>query len=741
MPVEPSQLDSKSVADSANQQPAGPWQSFWRLVVRFDASKITPGIALRNTVGIAVPLIVGVAIGSPLGAVAVATGALNVAYSDGSDAYRQRATRMLASCILTSAAVFLGGLAGKHHVAVAIAAAVAAFAAGLVVALGPAASDLGVITLVTFIVYSLQSLSVRQACYASALAFSGGLLQTVLALIFWPVCRYEPEKRLLAQFYSQLSALARTRTGSAEAPPGSASSTQARLGLSAIERDRTLEGNRYHSLLNQAERIRLCLHILSRLRRRIERDIGGASFALLLNDLLVSSAAVLSSISNILAGNDSAELARDQASQVGSVAEVLREQELKGLAPFLNALVRDAQFQADALIGQLRAAVDLADHAMPKGNLLFERKEAAKPLNLRVANRLAVLRANLTLRSTAFRHAIRLAVCVALGEMAGHALGWRRSYWLPMTVAIVLKPDFTATFSRGVLRLTGTFGGLLLATVLVHLIDPGLFGDVILIALFMYALRSVGPANYGIFVVSITGMIVLLMAMTGIPPTQVVAARALNTTVGGVLALAVYWAWPTWERTQVGELFAQMLDTYRLYYREIAQAYKGESDASPPALDRPRLDARLARSNVEASVDRLSAEPGVNAAQLALLTAMLASSHRLIHAFMALEAGLHASHPAPPREASRTFAADVELTLYFMAAALRGSTSVKGKLPDLREDHRKLVHSGDPMTERYALVNVEADRVTNSLNTLAEQVFRFKSMQRYSRSLNLGLLP
>jgi len=35
-----------------------------------------------------------------------------------------------------------------------------------------------------------------------------------------------------------------------------------------------------------------------------------------------------------------------------------------------------------------------------------------------------------------------------------------------------------------------------------------------------------------------------------------------------------------------------------------------------------------------------------------------------------------------------------------------------------------MVQSGDPKIERYALVNVEADRMVNSLNTLREQVLK-----------------
>jgi len=108
-----------------------------------------------------------------------------------------------------------------------------------------------------------------------------------------------------------------------------------------------------------------------------------------------------------------------------------------------------------------------------------------------------------------------------------------------------------------------------------------------------------------------------------------------------------------------------------------------------------------------------------------LLTRILASSHRLAHAMMALEAGLSASNPLPARPPLLPFANDVELTLHSLAAALRGSPLRREELPDLREDHHALIHSGDALTERYALVNVETDRITNSLNTLAEEVLRW----------------
>ena len=109
-------------------------------------------------------------------------------------------------------------------------------------------------------------------------------------------------------------------------------------------------------------------------------------------------------------------------------------------------------------------------------------------------------------------------------------------------------------------------------------------------------------------------------------------------------------------------------------------------------------------------------------ARLTALETILANSHRYIHAIMALEVGILRSPVAPARPAFREFAHAVDATLYFLAAYLRGSPSEPGDLPDLRALHQALVQSGGPGVERYALVNVETDRVVNSLNSLALEI-------------------
>lgn len=593
----------------------------------------------------------------------------------------------------------------------------------MLVAIGTTAGDIGVISLVTLVVFAAQPLPPERALSAGLLAAAGGLLQTFLALALWPLRRYEPERRALGNLYLGLARAAAGRFKASEAPPASAQSTEARKSLATLGRDRTLQGERYRALLNEAERIRLSLLTLARLRSRIRRESEDSTHAPTLDQYFESFSTLLECIGSVLLSGAAGQAPPECLRLLHSSPDL---PEPEAASPFLKAVLRDARFQIAALGGQLRSAFDLVTHSTPTGRADFEEREARKPWKLRVAGSLATLRANLTLESAACRHAVRLAVCVALGTALGRGLDVRRAYWIPMTIAIVLKPDFTSTFSRGVLRIAGTLAGLALATVLFHAAPLSLATQVGLIAVFMFLLRCIGPANYGVFVVAVSALVVLLIALTGVAPDQVIAARALNTGIGGALALLAYLIWPTWERTRAPEALAHMLDSYRDYFHLIAETRAAPHAVLAPEMDRTRQVGRLARSNFEASVDRIAAEPRAPVELMSALTDILAGSHRMVHAMMALEAGIATSEPVPDREAFRKFANDVEKTLYFLAAALRGFKALPGDFPDLRAGHSALLRSGDCEARRYDLLNVETDRLTDSINTLRERITLLK---------------
>jgi uncharacterized membrane protein YccC len=314
--------------------------------------------------------------------------------------------------------------------------------------------------------------------------------------------------------------------------------------------------------------------------------------------------------------------------------------------------------------------------------------------------------------------------------MLGRAFDWRRSYWIPMTIVLVLKPEFAVTFSRGVLRITGTIAGLLLATALFHFLPIHTATEIILITIFTFLMRWTGPANYGVFAVMISALVVLLLTINGVSPKEVILARGINTAAGGVLALIAYLAWPTWERSRMGDTMAALLAAYREYFLAVERSYIEKGTTDNLALERPRQNTRTARTNLESSLDRLAAEPGVTPEQINRVNAMLTSSHRFVHAIMALEAGLPLTPAVPAREEFRVFAGDVEKTLALLEEVLSGGKVAERKFPNLREDHNWLIAAGDPEKQRYALVNIEADRMTNSLNTLREEILEWAKMRR-----------
>jgi uncharacterized membrane protein YccC len=384
----------------------------------------------------------------------------------------------------------------------------------------------------------------------------------------------------------------------------------------------------------------------------------------------------------------------------------------------------------DALAGQLRAAMQLAGDVTPAGLEATERREKTLPWRMRFTSNLPRLVANLSLQSAVCRHAIRMAVAVAIAEIVSRSLETPRAYWLPMTTVLVLKPEFTVTFTRGLLRIAGTIAGLLLATAMFHFLPPGVGLEVVLIGAFVFLLRWAGPANYGIFGVAVSALVVLMIAITGVSPGTVILPRGLNTIMGGSLALLAYVVWPTWERMQVGEMMARLLDSYRIYFVKLQDVIAGREGASTADLDKLRLASRLARTNAVASVDRMQAEPRTRPQEIALLNGMLASSHRFIHAVLSVEAAILSAGRPAIRDEFRVFAADVNKILEALAAELRGSRTPIERWPDLREDHRRLTANPLSAGEQYTLVNVEADRMTNSLNTLREQVERWRRLKR-----------
>lgn len=710
-------------------------QSFWSPLWSFDRSRMDVWVGLRSALGVGASMALGFWLGSPTLGLCIALGALNACYSDNSDSYSFRLRRMLRASIVTGLLVLLASISAHSPVLSLILVTLLAFAAGYSVVLDTVTADLGVVAIATFVIFGAEPSSFDVALKLSLFALLGGFLQMALALSLWPLRRYRPERRALAAMFADIARLAVSSGDSESIPAGSHQSTKTYESLSSIAEDARPEGRRYRSLMTQAERLRLRLLSLDRLRKRIERERPGHEFQQILSDFQTKESRLLLNVAEVIRDEESDKVARSFLQELDAVTTKLRDLIPAQDSAFLRAVLSDALRQMEGAVGQSRAIIELAERTTTAGLAASNRKEMQRPWRYRFRGTVATLRANFTFESTGFRHAVRLAVCVAIGEVISHMLSVQRSYWVPMTVAIVLKPDFSGTFNRGLLRIGGTVVGLLLATALFHVLPPRPVTEIILMVFFTFLVRSAGSANYGIFAISVSAVVVLLVALTGVAPKDVILARGINTFVGGLIAMVAYALWPTWERTQLSEVVARMLDAYRNCFIAVVSLSVQENSYSDQEMERLRQRTRLARSDFHASMGRYLAERGSTPEHREFLAAITASSNRFAHAMVALEADSPLKLGDEQKVAFENFAKKTTRTLVLLAEALRGKNIPNNEFPDLRAAYVELEKSKASDQDIYSVLFSETDRMTNSLNTSKEYILKrlFVSRKDLSR--------
>src|SRR5262245_30870301 len=109
--------------------------------------------------------------------------------------------------------IFIGSLAGHSDVAEIVAATLIAFTSGLVVAVSPAAAFVGLQCVVAVLVASGFPSDPSGAAIRAAIVFGGGLVQTLLVVLIWPLRRFSVERQTIAAAYRSLGSYAANLRG------------------------------------------------------------------------------------------------------------------------------------------------------------------------------------------------------------------------------------------------------------------------------------------------------------------------------------------------------------------------------------------------------------------------------------------------------------------------------------------------------------------------------------------------
>jgi uncharacterized membrane protein YccC len=440
-------------------------------------------------------------------------------------------------------------------------------------------------------------------------AFCGGALwATLLTLALWPLHPFLPARRAVAGAYQALAQLTRDLRGLLNGPPADAAAWELharahrRAVREAIENARTQVMDTLRARGATGARAAQSL-----IRLETADQIFGAMIAL--GELLENA-----SPSEHAAAARMLRRLRPLLTLLADVILTDDAQAYRRIARAIDRLAAEAvplaandplRALTDRIVERLRIAQTLAVPA----NLLPGVDASGRPPPLR-RRLVQPLRVNLRWQSAALRHATRSAVASA--PALAFTMLWFTPYdhWLTITIIATMQPNFALTYTRVVERVLGTaLGGVVAALV-------GLFcTSQIAVAAAMFPLAVVAftirAVSLGLFMTALTPLVVLLVE-TGEPDTSewvIAAARALLTTIGGLVAVAASLSlWPSREPMRVAAEAAGAVAAHGRYAEATFGWLLGRVDAA--SVDRARRDAGVASNTFEATMNRALLEPG-----------------------------------------------------------------------------------------------------------------------------------
>ncbi|MFD3871208.1 FUSC family protein [Streptomyces sp. NPDC058623] len=656
---------------------------------------LEPLVALRAAVGLALVIAAGLALLGPGAAVSSAFGAFMAAIATFQQSWRPRPVLALASGLTLAVSTFVGYLVGAAQTGLfLLLLALWAFVAGLLWAAGPTAGIIASGNVAIMLVTVTLPTSVPQAAGHAAMIAAGGVVQALLIVLF-PIRRWGAHRDALADALAAEADYARRLRHDPVAPFDPEPLMKARAAATVTVRQARRRPAELHGARGLAERIRPVLASLA------DPAVGAPAEGPArdrVRELLAAAAAVL----------DAAARAIRQGEPVRPPAPapaVLK-------APDLPELLDGAPLRAARRLAALLD--DVLETAEPGSGRTADPAEAMlRPtLPRMVPHVLRAVRAELRPGSPVLRHAVRVTVVACAGYLIGGALPFGHGYWAPMASVMVMRPDFSQTWSRAVARFGGTLVGVGVATAIVQLAQPGMYLSgflAVLSAGLMYVLMRTGYAVAQTFV---SAYVVFLLGMGGVRWDQTVPDRIALTLVGGVLAMVGYALYPAWETPRLRTRLADWVAAVGRYAAAVLGQYADPAGARRADVREALLETRDARIAWQEALARAEGEP---VRHRGLSRAAADGAGDAVAAFgrsaMLLEAHLPDRAHAPVPGAA-------ELAEALRAATEAGARAVRERrIPDWEAVRRLTAESNAPESDA---LRAAAERLVDSLDDITD---------------------
>jgi uncharacterized membrane protein YccC len=589
---------------------------------------------LRGMLGVGIVLFGTLALGEPNLATSAALGAFIAGTATYQRSFRPRPVLALYAAAGLSASSFIGYLVSPWPTLFVLVLALWAFAAGLAWVLGQTAGVVASTTVSVMLIIVTLPENIGQAAEHAGVVALGGIVQATLAAL-WPGRRWGARRDALADAYASLADYARRLRHDPFAvfdpdPLMNARRAAELTPAQARRRPAELAGMRVY-----AERIRPVLAAMADPRVGAAEEGPQRDRA---RELMGAAAEILDSVARSIRTGRPAPIPE----------HAYRALTVPGTGPVLDGAGRQAALRLIGLLAEATDAVEAVDRGDPVRGEPDAPGHLPRPgLNQLLPVLTHVLRRHWNWSSPVLRHAVRVAVVVAVGELLGRELPFQHGYWAPLTAVMVMRPDFSQTYTRGMARLVGTVLGVVVATGIIRLATPSSWVCAGLAVLSIGGAYLLIRAGYAAMSACVTGYVVFLLAMGGQAHTSTVADRVILTVIGGLLALTAYAVFPTWQTVRLPDRLAEYVEAGGRYAGAAVSVFAQPSPRGRAVVREALLDYRQSRAELLTASAQAAAEPvrhrGLRDSQLADARAAMAALGR---SAMLLEAHL----PAPDAE-------------------------------------------------------------------------------------------
>jgi len=559
--------------------------NWFRELARMQPARWPVGLSLRAAITVGAPFMVGMATGSTSDCMWIAMGALLLASGERRGPYRTVFRQILIAAPMGAAGYLAGYLGALPWAAVVAAMMLAGFLAGIISSYGQAFSAGALQALLTAgIALGIPAIDPYWRC--SLLFLGGGAGYAVLLGVEALLARRQRQRHILADLINAIARLARARASRAPAAQVEAA------------------------------------------RRAVTDELGAACAALIDSNGLTRGASgapaaqgvILRAVDRLFTAtlsSDSPEALEAAGSQLADMAAALSHGAPPGRV--LPEAPADPLLQA---VATLRAACEGDASQLPQsgGNVSTGPAPARRPSPSAIVDRLACGRETVM-------SALALALCLGLA----YATHWLNDashwYWVPLTVGIVMKPDFGSVFTRAVLRCIGTAGGVLIGAAALILLPKGM-----LLALLTIVLAATLPwakqRSYAMQTIALTPLILILIDLVapGVKNIDYGVQRLIDTVIGAAIVLVFgYFPWRRGQERQVTHAF----QAARACIADCLRATLPAQGRQPTDVARRRRAAYGALSNLRVRLQRSMAEPPPSGREAAAWLPLVACAERI----------------------------------------------------------------------------------------------------------------